>query len=213
LAGGDERGKVLATGSPTALRAQTGAATLEEAFIALLPPEERGDHKELVIPPRQVVEPPPIIVARDLTCRFGDFTAVDRVSFNIERGEIFGFLGSNGCGKTTTMKMLTGLLPPSEGEALLFGKPLKAGDMSSRYRVGYMSQSFSLYSELTVRQNLDSARPPLPSAGSDKRRRASPNCSNGSASRTISISAPRICRSAFASGFRWPSPSFTSRRS
>ena len=147
-------GKVLATGSPTALRAQTGAATLEEAFIALLPPEERGDHKELVIPPRQVVEGPPIIVARDLTCRFGDFTAVDRVSFNIDRGEIFGFLGSNGSGKTTTMKMLTGLLPPSDGEALLFGKPLKAGDMSSRYRVGYMSQSFSLYSELTVRQNL-----------------------------------------------------------
>ena len=97
----------------------------------------------------------PIITARDLTCRFGDFTAVDRVSFTIERGEIFGFLGSNGCGKTTTMKMLTGLLPPSAGEALLFGKALDASDMSSRYRVGYMSQSFSLYTELTVRQNLD----------------------------------------------------------
>ena len=65
-----------------------------------------------------------MITARDLTCRFGDFTAVDRVSFTIERGEIFGFVGSNGCGKTTTMKMLTGLLPPSEGEALLFGKPI-----------------------------------------------------------------------------------------
>jgi ribosome-dependent ATPase len=77
------------------------------------------------------------------------------VSFTIERGEIFGFLGSNGCGKTTTMKMLTGLLPPTEGEALLFGQPLEAGDMSSRYRVGYMSQSFSLYTELTVRQNLE----------------------------------------------------------
>ena len=97
----------------------------------------------------------PVISARDLTCRFGDFTAVNRVSFNIERGEIFGFVGSNGCGKTTTMKMLTGLLPPSEGEALLFGKPLDARDMSSRYRVGYMSQSFSLYTELTVQQNLD----------------------------------------------------------
>ena len=97
----------------------------------------------------------PVISARDLTCRFGDFTAVDRVSFTIERGEIFGFVGSNGCGKTTTMKMLTGLLPPSEGEALLFGQPLDASDMSSRYRVGYMSQSFSLYTELTVQQNLD----------------------------------------------------------
>ena len=77
------------------------------------------------------------------------------MNFTIERGEIFGFLGSNGCGKTTTMKMLTGLLPPSAGEALLFGKPLDANDMNSRYRVGYMSQSFSLYTELTVRQNLD----------------------------------------------------------
>ena len=96
-----------------------------------------------------------MITARDLTCRFGDFTAVDRVSFTIERGEIFGFVGSNGCGKTTTMKMLTGLLAPSEGEALLFGKPLDAGDIESRHRVGYMSQSFSLYTELTVRQNLE----------------------------------------------------------
>ena len=77
------------------------------------------------------------------------------MNFTIERGEIFGFVGSNGSGKTTTMKMLTGLLAPTEGEALLFGKPLAAGDMSSRYRVGYMSQAFSLYAELTVRQNLD----------------------------------------------------------
>ena len=107
------------------------------------------------IPPRRIIDAEPVIVARDLTCRFGDFTAVDKVNFTIERGEIFGFVGSNGCGKSTTMKMLTGLQPPSAGEALLFGKPLEAGDMSSRYRVGYMSQSFSLYTELTVRQNLD----------------------------------------------------------
>jgi ribosome-dependent ATPase len=96
-----------------------------------------------------------VIITRDLTCRFGDFTAVDRVNFTIERGEIFGFLGSNGCGKTTTMKMLTGLLPPTEGEALLFGQPSDAGDIEARNRVGYMSQSFSLYTELTVHQNLD----------------------------------------------------------
>ena len=103
----------------------------------------------------RILDAEPVITARDLTCRFGDFTAVDRVSFTIERGEIFGFVGSNGCGKTTTMKMLTGLLPPSEGEALLFGQPLDAHDINSRRRVGYMSQSFSLYTELTVRQNLD----------------------------------------------------------
>jgi ribosome-dependent ATPase len=148
-------GKVLASGSPAELKASTGGATVEDAFIALLPEQQRGGHHALHIPPRRIFDAAPVISARDLTCRFGDFTAVDRVSFNIERGEIFGFVGSNGCGKTTTMKMLTGLLPPSEGEALLFGKPLDAHDMSSRYRVGYMSQSFSLYTELTVQQNLD----------------------------------------------------------
>jgi ribosome-dependent ATPase len=148
-------GKVLATGSPIELKKGAGVATLEDGFIALLPEEERSGHHRLRIPPRHIIDGGPVIAARDLTRRFGDFTAVDRVSFIIERGEIFGFLGSNGCGKSTTMKMLTGLLAPSEGEALLFGEPLQAGDMSSRYRVGYMSQSFSLYTELTVRQNLD----------------------------------------------------------
>jgi ribosome-dependent ATPase len=80
---------------------------------------------------------------------------VDAVSFRIWRGEIFGFLGSNGCGKTTTMKMLTGLLPASEGEAFLFGHPVSPDDLETRRRVGYMSQAFSLYSELSVRQNLE----------------------------------------------------------
>ena len=97
----------------------------------------------------------PAIEADGLTRRFGDFVAVDHVSFRIARGEIFGFLGSNGCGKTTTMKMLTGLLPVTEGSAKLFGKPMGADDMEARRNVGYMSQAFSLYSELTVRQNLD----------------------------------------------------------
>jgi ribosome-dependent ATPase len=148
-------GRILATGSPAEIKAHTAATTVEEAFIALLPEQQRVGYHALQIPPRQMFGADPIITARDLTCRFGNFTAVDRVNFTIERGEIFGFLGSNGCGKTTTMKMLTGLLAPTAGEALLFGKPLDAGDMSSRYRVGYMSQSFSLYTELTVRQNLD----------------------------------------------------------
>uniref|UniRef100_UPI000AA3E04E ATP-binding cassette domain-containing protein n=1 Tax=Desulfosarcina cetonica TaxID=90730 RepID=UPI000AA3E04E len=80
---------------------------------------------------------------------------MDQVSFHIERGEIFGFLGSNGCGKTTTMKMLTGLLPASDGDAALFGMPVNAHDLATRRRVGYMSQGFSLYAELTVRQNLN----------------------------------------------------------
>jgi ribosome-dependent ATPase len=148
-------GKILATGSPADLKAKTGSSSLEEAFIALLPQDQRRGHRHLQIPPRRAGDRALVITARDLTCRFGGFTAVNRVSFAIEHGEIFGFVGSNGCGKTTTMKMLTGLLPPSEGEALLFGQPIDAHDMAARLRVGYMSQSFSLYTELTVRQNLE----------------------------------------------------------
>ncbi|ASG52999.1 MAG TPA: ABC transporter ATP-binding protein/permease [Salmonella bongori] len=148
-------GEVLATGSAQQLREQTGSATLEQAFIALLPPAQRQAHKPVVIPPYQSEEADIAIEARDLTMRFGTFVAVDRVNFRIPRGEIFGFLGSNGCGKSTTMKMLTGLLPASEGEAWLFGQPVDPKDIDTRRRVGYMSQAFSLYNELTVRQNLE----------------------------------------------------------
>jgi ribosome-dependent ATPase len=148
-------GKILAVGTPGDLKAQTQTKTVEEAFVALLPAERRAGRKRLEIPPYRSDDAEIVISARNLTCRFGDFTAVDRVSFTIRRGEIFGFVGSNGSGKTTTMKMLTGLLAPSDGEALLFGKPLDAGDLNARRRVGYMSQSFSLYTELTVRQNLE----------------------------------------------------------
>ena len=148
-------GKLVAAGSPAGLKCMAGAVTIEDAFIELLPPELRAGHRRLSIPPYRADGGEPVITARSLTCRFGDFTAVDHVSFAIRRGEIFGFVGSNGCGKTTTMKMLTGLLPASEGEALLFGRPLDARDRNARRRVGYMSQSFSLYTELTVRQNLE----------------------------------------------------------
>ncbi|MCE1169819.1 MAG: ribosome-associated ATPase/putative transporter RbbA [Azovibrio sp.] len=151
-----DAGKVLGTGTPADLRARTGAASLEEAFIRLLPDARRDGHAPLVIPP---LAPDGdgdwAIVAEGLTQRFGDFTAVDQVSFRIGRGEIFGFLGSNGCGKTTTMKMLTGLLPPSAGQARLFGRVVDARDLETRRQVGYMSQSFSLYGELSVLQNLD----------------------------------------------------------
>ena len=149
-----DAGRILATGTPTELLARTSSASLEEAFIRLLPEEKSSRHRTLEIPPRQHSDSI-AIEAQDLTMRFGDFVAVDRVNLRIERGEIFGFLGSNGCGKTTTMKMLTGLLPASQGEALLFGKAVDPHDLLTRQRVGYMSQAFSLYSELTVRQNLD----------------------------------------------------------
>ncbi len=149
-------GRVMATGAPQELLRHTGTGTLEEAFIALLPQAERDDYRPVHIPPREDGADTDIAIeARDLTMRFGDFVAVDHVSFRIGRGEIFGFLGSNGCGKTTTMKMLTGLLPASEGQAWLFGRPVDPHDIDTRCRVGYMSQSFSLYTELTVRQNLE----------------------------------------------------------
>jgi ribosome-dependent ATPase len=147
-------GRVLATGTPPELLGCTGTASLEEAFIALLPEGKRRGHRKVEIPARAADDGQVAIEARGLTRRFGNFTAVDHVTLRIERGEIFGFLGSNGCGKTTTMKMLTGLLPPSDGRAWLFGHEVDAHDLATRRRVGYMSQAFSLYSELTVRQNL-----------------------------------------------------------
>ena len=147
-------GVVLATGTPAAIKQRQGVETLEDAYIALLPEEKRKNHHKLEIPPAPRHDGAPAIKAEGLTRRFGDFTAVDNVSFEIPRGEIFGFLGSNGCGKTTTMKMLTGLLPPSEGEAWLFGERTRSYGIEQRKRVGYMSQSFSLYGELTVEQNL-----------------------------------------------------------
>lgn len=150
-----DAGKVLATGAPAELLARTAAPTLEAAFIALLPEERRRGYAPVEIPPlRLEADGEPAIEARGLTMRFGDFVAVDHVDFRIRRGEIFGFLGSNGCGKSTTMKMLTGLLPASEGRAWLLGKELDPRDLDTRRRVGYMSQGFSLYGELTVRQNL-----------------------------------------------------------
>jgi len=148
-------GTLLAEGSPAELYQQTGCNTLEAAFIALLPPELRAMHQKVVVPPLSDNSDATIaIAAEQLTMQFDDFVAVDKVSFQIREGEIFGFLGSNGCGKSTTMKMLTGLLPASSGKAWLFGQELKSNDLSTRKRVGYMSQSFSLYNQLTVRQNL-----------------------------------------------------------
>jgi ribosome-dependent ATPase len=149
-------GKVIAHGAPKEMLAKANKSTLDDAFIALLPPEKRAQHQDVIVPPRTESEDKtPAIETKDLTRRFGDFVAVNHVSVSIARGEIFGFLGSNGCGKTTTMKMMTGLLPVTEGSAKLFGKPMGADDMEARQNVGYMSQAFSLYSELTVRQNLE----------------------------------------------------------
>lgn len=148
-------GEILASGSPASLLEETQTTNLEAAFIALLPAGAKQQHRNVVVQPYKASEhTKTAIEAKNLTMKFGDFTAVNNVSFTIGKGEIFGFLGSNGCGKSTTMKMLTGLLPQTSGEAWLLGSPLAANDINTRYRVGYMSQSFSLYTELTVRQNL-----------------------------------------------------------
>ena len=151
-----DAGRVLAEGSPAELRTRTGCASLEQAFIALLPEEKRRDHREVVIHPLQD-NSEIAIEAKGLTMRFGDFVAVDAVSFRIRRGEIFGFLGSNGCGKSTTMKMLTGLLPASEGEALLFGQTVDPRDMATRFDLLDVMDSLPESLPLGMRQRLSLA--------------------------------------------------------
>jgi ribosome-dependent ATPase len=147
-----DAGRVLAQGTPAELLAKTGTEHFEQAYIAL---HGGSAPQKTPIVPLHASGDGPAIAAHGLTRRFGDFVAVDHVSFSIRRGEIFGFLGSNGCGKTTTMKMLTGLLDISDGRAELLGRPVEASDLATRLRVGYMSQGFSLYEELTVRANLE----------------------------------------------------------
>ncbi len=149
-----DRGKLIAQGTSSELAAATPSGKLDDAFTHFQG-SEAGEHQPLVIPPLAAGKHEVAIEAHELTLRFGDFTAVDKVSFAIRRGEIFGFLGSNGCGKTTTMKVLTGLLAATEGSAKLFGKLVDAKDLATRKRVGFMSQSFSLYGELSVQQNLE----------------------------------------------------------
>lgn len=146
-------GQVLATGTPQELLQRTQSHSLETAFLRLLPEEKTRGHREVVIPPLTQSDEV-VIESHGLTKKFGSFTAVNDVNLKVFKGEIFGFLGSNGCGKSTTMKMLTGLIPPSAGTATLLGQPIDASDLATRRRVGYMSQSFSLYGELSVAQNL-----------------------------------------------------------
>ena len=95
------------------------------------------------------------VYAENLTRRFGAFVAVDHVALSVKPGEIFGFLGANGAGKTTTIRMLCGLLTPSDGEAWVDGLPISSAADAIKQRIGYMSQRFSLYMDLTVEENLE----------------------------------------------------------
>lgn len=96
-----------------------------------------------------------VISAKDLTKCFGSFTAVDHISFEVKKGEIFGFLGANGAGKTTAIRMLCGLSKPSAGEAWVAGYNVEKAPEQVKHRIGYMSQAFSLYEVLTVSQNIE----------------------------------------------------------
>ena len=145
-----DRGQLLAQGPTTELASATPSGKLDDAFSHFQNTQGTAQ-QPLAIAPLASAQAEIAIEARELTLRFGDFTAVDNVSFAIRRGVIFGFLGSNGCGKTTTMKVLTGLLAASEGSAKLFGKTVDANDLATRKRVGFMSQSFSLYGELSAK--------------------------------------------------------------
>jgi ribosome-dependent ATPase len=147
-------GVQLTTGKTSKILEEAGAKSPEEAYIALLP-----DHRRLRTSPGLYTvynhsNQDIVIQATNLTKRYDAFVAVDNVSFSIYEGEIFGFLGPNGCGKTTTIKMLTGLIDPTVGETKLLSKNLTAGDLNTRFLIGYMSQNFSLYEELTIEENL-----------------------------------------------------------
>lgn len=148
-------GKILINAPTQQVLNETQSASLEEAYIKLLPESKQTHWDSNQIPPFTTDPTQPFAIeAEGLTKKFGEFTAVDHVSFQIPQGEIFGFLGSNGCGKSTTMKMLTGLLDATAGSATLLGEPVDSDNMETRKQVGYMSQSFSLYEELTLRQNM-----------------------------------------------------------
>jgi ABC-2 type transport system ATP-binding protein len=140
---------------------QQTAPSLEDVFIATIEDLRAAD---------QVRRPPiPLpangngsgsngayaVEVEGLTKRFGRFTAVDQLSFQVRRGDIFGFLGPNGSGKTTTIRMLCGLLPPSAGQGNVAGRDIRRQQAQIKPRIGYMSQKFSLYADLTVGENLD----------------------------------------------------------
>jgi ABC-2 type transport system ATP-binding protein len=152
------RGRVLAAGPPAELRRAQGAATLEDVFVAQIATAPEGDAAPVGAPSRE----PPVaptagggVSAEGLTRRFGDLTAVDGVSFDVRPGEVFGLLGPNGSGKSTLIRMLMGSLRPTAGNARVAGFDAARVGAALHERIGYVSQRFSLYGDLTVGENLD----------------------------------------------------------
>lgn len=150
-----DQGAVHLQGTLESVLALTPEKTLTAAYRHILQPAEGVPSTAPALAPRSNTHVETIIEARRLTKRFGKFVAVDSIDLEVKRGEIFGFLGPNGCGKSTTMRMLTGLSQPTSGEVSVFGETPQAGSASLRARLGYMSQSFSLYGELSGKLNLD----------------------------------------------------------
>ncbi|POP41516.1 ABC transporter ATP-binding protein [Superficieibacter electus] len=148
---------------PDGARMQTREPDLEDAFMLTLHQAQQRDHSaaagmvrtDMVSAQRHdTVAGDPVIVVRDLVRQFGDFTAVASTSFDVRRGEIFGLLGPNGAGKTTTFRMLCGLLPATSGQLEVAGLNLRTARAQARTRIGYVSQKFALYGNLTVEDNL-----------------------------------------------------------
>jgi ABC-2 type transport system ATP-binding protein len=129
----------------------------EDGFMILLQAHSDREHSKLITiahpPAQQTAEP--VVRVQDLLKKFGAFTAVDRIGFEVRRGEIFGLLGPNGAGKTTTFRMLCGLLVPSGGELFVAGANVRRASASARARLGYVAQKFSLYGPLSVIENLE----------------------------------------------------------
>ncbi|WP_024851914.1 ATP-binding cassette domain-containing protein [Hydrogenovibrio kuenenii] len=139
------------------------APRFEDAFVDRLAEEDIAPHEQTLqnsdsSSEKQITESPsddmPAIEVKDLVCKFGDFVAVDHLTFKVKRGEIFGLLGANGAGKTTTFRMLCGLLPATSGHLEVVGLNLRHARAQARAKLGYMSQKFSLYGVMTVAQNL-----------------------------------------------------------
>ena len=130
------------------------APRFEDGFVDMLGGVPKGESVLAKRRARPTTDDRPVVVAQGLTKRFGTFTAVRNNKFSIRRGEIYGLLGPNGAGKSTTFKMLCGLLKPTEGEGFIAGYNLRKSPSRARSRLGYMAQKFSMYGDLTVRQNL-----------------------------------------------------------
>ncbi len=149
----------------------------------------------------------------DLERRFGSFVAVNRVSFQVDRGEIFGFLGPNGAGKSTTIRMLCGILAPTGGRGTVAGFDIRTQPEQIKANVGYMSQKFSLYQDLTVEENIDFYAASTASAAKEKAERKQWVIEMAGLDEPIATGPRRSSPAAGSSGWPWAARSCTGRRS